>query len=278
MRLGGYAGHFETPEEWIANLKELNYSAAFCPVDIDASIDEINAYKKAAENNNIIISEVGAWGYNPIHPDQEIREQAIEAIQYNLYLADRIGARCCVAVAGSRSDVWDGHHMDNFTRDTFYAVVEAVRRIIDGVKPKRTWFTLETMPNTVPDSADSYLDLVRSINRDKFAVHMDPVNIISSPRTYCSNGYIIKECFSKLGPWMRSCHAKDVLMTDDLTTHIYEVVPGRGQLDYITFLKQLDKLDPDTPLMIEHLSTMEEYDEAAQAIREYAAKARVKII
>ena len=279
MRLGANdIGIYNSPEEWINILKNLNYSAASCPVDEDASVEELEEYSMAAAENDILIAEVGAWNCNIIHPDKAIREQAIEYVQYKLYLADRIGARCCVSVGGTLSkDNWAGHHMDNFKKETFYMIVESVRQIIDGVKPKNTFYTLEMMPNTFPDSANSYLDMVRAVNREKFAVHFDPVNIISSPRRYSENSSIIKEFVIKLGPWIRSCHAKDVFMTDQASTHIFEVAPGVGKLDYQNYLKQIDRLDPDMPLLIEHLSSQEEYAEAAEYIRNVASEVRVVI-
>ena len=51
---------------------------------------------------------------------------------------------------------------------------------------------------------------------------------------------------------IKSCHAKDIALSEKLTTHLDEVRPGLGGLDYATFLRELDKLDPDTLLMIEH--------------------------
>lgn len=60
---------------------------------------------------------------------------------------------------------------------------------------------------------------------------------------------------------------KDTLMQPHLTIHIDEAMPGKGVLDYGIFLAELSKLPEDTPLMLEHLQTNEEYAEAADYIR-----------
>ena len=52
--------------------------------------------------------------------------------------------------------------------------------------------------------------------------------------------------------------------------HLDEVRPGLGSLDYRTFLRELDKLDPDTPLLLEHLPAEEEYALAARYVRSVA--------
>jgi sugar phosphate isomerase/epimerase len=46
-----------------------------------------------------------------------------------------------------------------------------------------------------------------------------------------------------------------------------EVLPGEGALDYDTYLTELARLDPDTPLMVEHLRTPDEYTRAVAFIR-----------
>jgi sugar phosphate isomerase/epimerase len=190
--------------------------------------------------------------------------------QERLALADKIGARCCVNISGSRGEKWDGPHPDNLAEDTFDLVVATVREIIDGVKPGRTFYTLETMPWVYPDSADSYLGLIHAIDRTQFAVHLDPVNLVCSPQRFYNSGALIRECFKKLGPYIRSCHAKDIALSDRLTVHLDETRPGLGGLDYRVYLQELSKVDPDTPLMIEHLETEAEYALAANHIRSIA--------
>jgi sugar phosphate isomerase/epimerase len=127
------------------------------------------------------------------------------------------------------------------------------------------------MPWAYPDSADSYLRLIKAIDRRQFAVHFDPVNIVTSPQRYYNTGRLIREFFEKLGPLIRSCHAKDILLQPRFTTHLDEVRPGLGGLDYAEFLTQLSKF-PDTPLMLEHLKGAEEYRLAADHIRSVAKR------
>ena len=274
LRLGGPVFEkVQDPQDWVEALRRLGYSAAYCPVGADASDDEVRAYEDAARKADIIIAEVGAWS-NPISPDDATRKAALEKCRRQLALADRIGARCCVNIAGSRSEKWDGPDAANFTKDTFDMIVETTRSIIDAVKPTRTYFTLETMPWAYPDSPDSYLQLFRAIDRRRFAVHLDPVNLVCSPQRYYGNGALIRECFAKLGPHIKSCHAKDILLHPQLTTHLDEVRPGTGGLDYAVFLKELSGF-PGVPLMLEHLPNAEEYDKAAAHIRSVARELRI---
>ncbi len=266
MRLGGQVfASWATPEEWAQAVIDVGYRAAYCPLKPGADAATIRAYAAAASDAAIIIAEVGAWS-NPLSPDAATRQAALDKCTQSLALADEIGARCCVNIAGSRGEKWDGPHPADLTEETFEMIVAAVRTIIDAVKPTRTFYTIEPMPWMYPDSPDSYLRLLRSIDRPRCAVHLDPVNIINCPQRYFDNAAFLKECFSKLGPHIKSCHAKDIALQPRLTVHLEEVRPGLGGLDYATYLRELARLD-DVPLMIEHLPGETDYALAADYIR-----------
>ncbi len=278
VRLGGPVFEkYTSPEEWIAALRKLVYRAAYCPVSVGADSATIKAYQAAAAKNDIVIAEVGAWS-NPIDPDQEKAKNAIQKCVDSLALADEIGANCCVNVSGSKNPKhWAGPHKDNLTDATFDLIVETTRKIIDAVKPTHTFYTLEAMPWAYPDSANSYLKLIKAIDRKQFGVHLDPMNLITSPQIYYGNGEMIRDCFRKLGPQIRSCHAKDItLREDNAVPQLDEILAGKGNLDYSAFLTELAKLK-DVPMMMEHLNTAEEYVQAAKYIRSVGKMVNVEV-
>ncbi|MCC5931302.1 MAG: sugar phosphate isomerase/epimerase [Cyclobacteriaceae bacterium] len=273
IRLGGpLFDKFNDPDEWIVALKKLGYRAAYCPISHPANDELIKGYRDAAKKADIIIAEVGAWS-NPISPSHETAQKALEKCIDALALADAIEAKCCVNIAGSKNPVhWAGPHPDNFTDSTFDEIVEVTQKIIDAVKPKKTFFTLEAMPWVFPDNPDTYLRLIKAIDRKQFGVHLDPMNMVVSPRTYFYNGDLIRECFQKLGPHIKSCHGKDIIMAEDAyTPQLNECRPGLGKLNYAVFLEELAKLN-DIPLMTEHLPNAEEYNLAAAYIRDIGNK------
>ncbi|MCW8133228.1 MAG: sugar phosphate isomerase/epimerase [Planctomycetota bacterium] len=280
MRLGGpIFGPAETPEQWLAEVKKEGYTAAYAPGAVQKGpLDRATckAYEDAARAAGVVIAEVGAWS-NPISSDAEERRKAMELCQQRLALADALGARCCVNITGSRGSKWDGPNADNLTQETFDMIVECTRAIVDAVKPTRTFYALETMPWALPDSADSYVALLKAIDRKSCAVHLDPVNLVNCPSRYYDTAALIRDCFAKLGPQIKSCHAKDILMSKNLTVHLDEVPPGQGGLDYKTYLRELNRLDPDVPLMLEHMKDAETYRAAAAHIRAVAAAEEVTV-
>jgi sugar phosphate isomerase/epimerase len=66
------------------------------------------------------------------------------------------------------------------------------------------------------------------------------------------------------------------LWVPEYNVHFREVVPGRGQIDYETYLRELSKLRVDAPLMLEHLQTPEEYTEGREHIRAVGARIGIK--
>ena len=96
--------------------------------------------------------------------------------------------------------------------------------------------------------------------------------MVNSPVIYYRSGDLIRECFAKLGPYIRSCHTKDIHLRDDIyTTQLKEIRIGLGGLDYVTYLKEMSKF-PEIPLMLEHLRTAEDFKLAADHLRLLASQ------
>ena len=264
VRLGGplpYDGH---PEAYARAHVDFGYRAAYMPnIKLD-NREEIAAIVKAMAAANVIIAEGGAWK-NLIAHDEATRQANLEFAVHQLALADEMGARACVAfhgTVGHSGDPWQlsdnydyGPHPDNQSDAGFQRAVETARYVIDMVKPRRTKFSLEMVPWLVTDTAENYLKLLKAIDRPQFGAHIDAANMIISPRLYFNTGPMIRDCFALLGPWIVSCHAKDIVMKGGpgtISFHMDEVVPGEGNLDYGAYLTEIDRLGRDVPLMLEH--------------------------
>ena len=267
MRLGApIFDNYESGEEWALLHKKYGYRAAYSPVNNKDGLHRKDEFIKAAEKHDIIIAEVGAW-CNPMSPDEAERKKNIEYCKNQLFVADEIGAKCCVNISGNLGEPWDGHSEKNFTKAAFNQIVETTRDIIDSVKPKRTFYTLEMMPWMYPHNQRSYNDLLKAIDRERFAVHLDLVNIIKSPVRYYNTPEIIRACFKVLGAYIKSIHVKDIFMSQEMTTHLTEVIPGKGNFNHKCLINEVRKLDENIPLMLEHLPSKEEYTEAGDYIK-----------
>jgi sugar phosphate isomerase/epimerase len=248
----------------------LGYRAAYAPAVKLTDKPLIESIVKEFAAHDVVISEVGAW-VNMLDPDPGKRRQNMALVQERLALADELGALCCVDIAGSYSPkMWCGPHPKNLSEEFIAATVENCRTLIDAVKPKRTRFSIEMMPFNFPSGPDEYVRLIKAVDRKAFAVHLDVCNVMNCPTRMYNNGDVIRECFSKLGPWIASCHAKDLQWEEYVQVSLREVIPGRGDIDYKAYLEGLAQLSHDAPLMLEHLKTPEEYSEGRQYIQSVA--------
>jgi sugar phosphate isomerase/epimerase len=271
MRLGGPIFlKSQDPAELAREHRRLGYRAAYAPkVEINDA-DGIKAIIKEFAARDVALAEVGAWR-NMLDLDPEKRRQNLAYVQERLALADLLGARCCVDIAGSfNPHSWCGPDPKNITEEFIDATVENCRHVIDAVKPTRTKFSIEMMPFNFPTGPDDYLKLIKKVERKGFAVHLDACNVMNCPERMYHNSAVIDECFQKLGPWIVSCHAKDLAWEDYVQVSLREVIPGRGQIDYRAYLRGLSGLSVDVPLMLEHLKSAEEYDEGRRHIQSVA--------
>lgn len=242
--------------------REFGYRAAVCPELESHDSGVIRSVREAFAREDVLIAEVGCWS-NLVDPDEAGRRRSLNYAYERLNLAEEVGALCSVTYIGSAAanTQYDPHPF-NLSPEGFELAVDTIRNVLDTVKPKRAKFALEFMQWVLPDSPEVCLDLIKAVDRPQFAAHLDPVNIILTPRQYFHNGELIKRCFDLLGPYIVSCHAKDIKLDNRLSLHLDETLPGTGNLDYSTYLRELNKLPGDVPLLLEHLETTEQYGQA----------------
>ncbi len=256
-----------TPEEWAAGHASLGLGTVVFPLDHLAPQEMIDAYRRAAENEGLTIAEVGVWR-NTLAADPAEREKWIRYAVGQLKMADRIGARCCVNVVGTPyGPRWDGGYRGNFSGQARNMAVDMIRRIIDEACPQKTMFCIETMPWMIPGSPDEYLQLLEEVDRRHFGVHLDVVNMITSPRRYFFNDDFLRECFDKLGGRIRSCHLKDIRLREEYTFQLEECACGQGSLDLDLYMRLATAEDEDMPMIIEHLDTDGQYVSSVEYIK-----------
>src|SRR5579862_2160214 len=152
--------------------RRLGYSAAYCPPAKAEDSHRVKAIEKAFAAENVVIAEVGAW-VNLLDPDADKRRANLRYVVERMALAEAVGARCCVDIAGSYNPtVWYGPNPKNLSKDFFEATVENCRKVIDAVNPRNTKFTIEMMGWSLPDGPDAYLKLIKAVDRKAFAVHL----------------------------------------------------------------------------------------------------------
>ena len=274
MILGGtVTGQFENVKEWAELLDRSGFRAITAPFTCEDEEAKIRDYMSVINERKVKVSELGVWR-------DILAEENVEFAIGQLELADRLGIECVVNIAGTRGTLsWDCADKSNFTDENYADIVKSIQRVIDSVKPERAFYTIEPMPWMIPDGPDVYLKLIGDVDREHFAVHMDFVNMINSPRRFLGSEDFIEDCFKKLSPYIKSTHIKDSRMAlNGYTTHIDECPPGQGALDYPAVLTIINRYLPaDGAILLEHMSTFEEYDKAFKFVKNAARQAGIDI-
>ena len=250
-----------SPEEWAEKHRKAGLSSVVFPIPSTAAVSEIDAYVKACRDFGLTIAEVGIWK-NVLALDEKERSENIAYAKRQLELAEYIGAHCCVNITGAKGELWDGGYKENYSEETYEEIVTGTQKLIDSVNPKNTCYALEPMSWMHPDSPEDYLQMVKDIDRAAFGVHLDMVNMISSPQRYFANEAFTDHTIALLGKRIKSCHIKDVVLVHQLPMALREVPCGEGGFNLKHYIERINELDPDMPVIIEHLEREEQYLDA----------------
>ena len=88
-----------------------------------------------------------------------------------------------------------------------------------------------------------------------------------SPETKDWDRELIRETFALLGDRVCSCHLKDAVIEQRLTVSVRETEPGTGGVDLAAYIREAERVDPDMPVIIEHLGDIEQYRRAIAYVK-----------
>jgi sugar phosphate isomerase/epimerase len=265
----------ESPEETVKRIREGGYTAVNTQPSQwnDAELTELSA---ALKKYDVVVFEVGAYS-NIIHPDRARRQEIISAIIQKFEGAEKIGGILVATVSGS----WDRRYLinpqpENWSKETWKVLVQSVKQILRDTAGMKTALGMEAQVTTNLDSPKAHKRLIDDVGDPRCAVNLDPTNMVSLDR-YFHSTELLRECFDLLGESILGCHAKDTFIEPDIQTLlIREVCPGRGVMDYETFLAGMSRMKWARALFPEHLPN-DQYPEAYAYIRKIAEKTGVKI-
>ena len=288
IKLGRYGVEYKgDPEAYVRQYVNEGYAAIYAPPLLPGD-PTIKALVQAVAKAGLVIGEAGAWR-NLVAHDEATRKANLQFAVDTLAAADEMGVVACVAfhgTVGHAGDPWQlsdnydyGPHPGNLGEGGFQRMVETARYVIDAVKPRRTRFSLEMVPWLITGTPQEYLRLIKAIDRPAFAAHIDAANMITSPQFYFDTPRMLREGFALLAPYVVSAHAKDIVMKGGpglISFHMDEVPPGEGMLDYRAYLRELNALGRDVPLMLEHFDKPE-YDRGRDHIRKVGREIGVAV-
>lgn len=238
----------------------------------DSELRELNA---ALKQHDVDFYGLHSTGSN-IQADLDKREQMIRYTIMGCEAAERLGLRNLTTHIGSVDSTPYYVHPDNWTMDTWKLGMDVFRRILRETSGMKVCLGIEATNMTIMNNPRAHLRMIEELGDPRVKVCLDPVNM-TNLQWYCRTTELIEECFDLLADHIIYAHAKDNYIEKKMSIYLTEVAPGKGVIDYETYLVRLSRLKTPCPLMIEHLSSEEEYAFAKKYLEDTAKKVGVRI-
>jgi sugar phosphate isomerase/epimerase len=189
-----------------------------------------------------------------IHPDDSVRHEAVRTVQAALRVAGWLGTYAIDTGPGSLSP--DGPwfpHPYNFKQQARDQLVRSLRECAAAAEDNGVILGLESHLLVTLRTPEIARDVLDAVGSRWVRCDFDPVNWIGLDEIY-DTGSALDRMMDILGDRIASAHAKDCVIWNRLTLHLDVVAAGTGLLDYRTFLRRMEELNPDYPVIVEGAS------------------------
>ncbi|MFC1693234.1 sugar phosphate isomerase/epimerase family protein [Candidatus Latescibacterota bacterium] len=273
----------DDPVESVKKIRDAGFAAAVTSPDpwysmSDSGLREVRA---ALEQHDVVVFEIGGYR-NLLHTDESERQKNLKHIARCLEAADKIGCAMVGTISGSRNPegnkFGDNYavHPDNWTMETWDLLISGIQQILKDTAGMKAVIGMEAQVTTNQDTPLAHRRLLDDIGDPRLKVNLDPTNMVHLYNHFHTTE-LINECFDLLGEDIYGCHAKDsYVLPHSQTVHVQEVCPGRGNLDYETYLVRLSRMGWSRSLLPEHIPS-DQFAEAYAYIRKVADKVGVRI-
>ncbi|MHB9031368.1 MAG: sugar phosphate isomerase/epimerase family protein [Candidatus Latescibacterota bacterium] len=271
-------------EGLVKRIRDAGYTSATTVSTLDrrnpllaASDSEIAALKAALKKYDVVVFDVMTW-CNPLHPDKDTRAKYKKYLIESLETGERIGAPMITTITGScHPEFYNGIHPGNWTKEHWDDTVRYYKELLRDTSGMKIALGMEATVQTSMDGPEAHIRFKNDLNGDpRVKVCLDPANMTALDNYYHTTE-LLAECFERLGEDILGCHAKDpLILPDKMLCYVTEVAPGKGILDYESYLAHLSRMKWPRSLFIEHLPEAE-YPGAKAFIEKTAARVGVKI-
>ncbi|TPV59172.1 sugar phosphate isomerase/epimerase [Aestuariibacter sp. GS-14] len=206
-----------------------------------------NYVRDVFARHDINIAVLGCY-INPIHPDPEERERALQRFEEHLQFARDFGCAIVGTETGSRNADCT-YHPDNHGQAAFDELVVSVKRLagvaerhgvfvgIEGVAHHHTINTYERMNA-----------LLAEVNSPNVKVIYDPVNFF--PLDACDDQQkLMDEAFDAFGEHIVAIHCKDFVKQNGQKTG--DLPSGTGDMDHVHLFNLLKQKKPHVHVILE---------------------------
>ena len=212
-----------------------------------------------------------------IHPDEAERKKAVRTVQEALRVAGDIGARGIDTGPGSMDPTgpWNPHP-ENWSQRSRDQLIKSLRECAKAAADNQVYLSLEGHQLVVLENEEVTKEILDAVDSPWVRSDLDPANWVTLKTVYWTGEYIDR-IFDTLGQHIVSGHAKDVTLTNAHTLHLPTCAAGKGMLDFETYIRRMDALDPEYPLIVEGAQESE-LPEVSDLLHRTAAELGIQVI
>jgi len=235
-------------------------------------------------DEGISVTEFAGVNANLVHPEADVRADAVRRVQAAVAPASALGARYINSGPGSCSPNWQESFYradaQNFTAEAEDRAVDTLTRIAQVIDDSDLMYAIECHQLTTMRSAEIIRRVLDRVDHPRLFANFDPVNLLDSAYAVFTNEDRIGEFVATVGPrYADTCHVKDVIVTDAMPYESHEAPPGQGLVAIETIFAAAAQLPGEgaVHLIIEHLDP-ESATESVRLVRQRAEALGIKFV
>ena len=247
-------------------------------------IELARAVRNLLADEGIRVSEFAGVNANLVHPDPDVRAEAVERVRAAVGPASALGVRCINSGPGSCSPLWPESFYcpdaGNFTQEAEDRAVDTLTRIAAVIDDSELVYTVECHQLTTMRSPAVIRRVLDRVDHPRVMANFDPINLLDSAYAAFTNAERIPEIIDTVGPrYAQTCHVKDVVVTDAMPFESHEAPPGRGLVKIETIFAAAQRLpgNEQIDLIVEHLDP-QNAEASVEEVRQRALAAGIPLV
>jgi sugar phosphate isomerase/epimerase len=259
MRAGGWSACEIASQSWFSR---------------KLSDSEKTACKAAAKKHDVNFYGIHCAG-NIIAPDPEAamwQKHIIDA--YNS--AEEMGCELILTHTGSMYPNRNTPHPLNWSREGWMRSVNALKNIANSTKGGKTKIAIEPVNSEAINNPWAQVRLREDVGDARISSGLDITNMVYPGVAFRMTEFT-NLVFDLLQDQIAYIHGKDFVW-NGMMAGLNWAMNATGNMDYETFLVRISRIPHPVNMLVEFLSTDQEYQEAQRNIRAVAKKVGVEIV
>lgn len=248
-------------EEIAIKVKKLGFSGIFTRFGannpFETTKQQCRRVRSILENHSLRMYQATGYWQPLMQPDETIRKKAARTLQEALRVAGELGARGIDTGPGSMSPTgpWNPHP-DNWNPKLLEQLIKSLKECVKAAEDNQVYLSLEGHQLVCLESAEVTKMVLDEVKSEWVRSDLDPANWITLKTIY-RTGEAIDHMFDVLGKHIVSGHVKDITIENRHTLYMPTCSAGKGLLDFAAYIRRMEALSPEYPLIVEGSSESE---------------------